>query len=87
MKESNDKDILERVLVHFEQVAPGIVNESVDSLNTDKPIIDLYDIDFYMDKMAGLFEDINEKKLRKVVDGHIEEINAIFFKHFKKAKV
>ena len=39
MKESNDKDILERVLVHFEQVAPGIVNESVDSLNTDKPIM------------------------------------------------
>lgn len=87
MKEKKNKDILERILTHFKQVAPEIVNESVNSLNTDKPIIDLYDIDFYMDKMTGLFADIDEEKLREIAEGHIEDINAIFFKHFKKVKV
>jgi hypothetical protein len=87
MKESKDKDILERVLAHFEQVAPAIVKESVDSLTTDKPIIDLFDIDYYMDKMTGLFAGIDEEKLREVAAEHIEEINAIFLKHFKKVSV
>ena len=87
MNESEDKDILERILAHFERIAPDIVKESVDSLTTDKPIIDLYDIDFYMEKMAGLTGDIDEKKLREVATEHIEKINTIFLKYFKKAKV
>jgi hypothetical protein len=37
--------------------------------------------------MAGLFGDIEEAELRKVAAGHIEQINAIFLKHFKKVKV
>lgn len=87
MTESKNNDLLKRILAYFETIAPGIVKESVDSQSTDKPIIDLYDVDFYLSKMAEEFEDIAEEKLREVTSEHIDEINAIFFKHFKRAKI
>lgn len=87
MNESQKKDILKRVIGYFEEIAPGIVKDSVDSLATDKPIVDLYDVDFYMSKMAGKFNDIAEETLREVTAEHTEEINAIFFKYFKEAKI
>lgn len=87
MNESRKKDILKRVIEYFEEIAPGIVKSSVDSLSTDKPSVDLYDVDFYMSKMAGEFSDIAEETLREVTAEHIEEINAIFFKYFKEAKI
>ena len=85
---SNDSDdiILKRVLAHFETIAPRIVDESVASLTTDHPIIDYYDSDFYLEKMEGQFDDVEEARLRKIVFEHIEEINAIFFKFYKTAK-
>jgi len=85
---SNDSDgiILKRVLAHFETIAPQIVNESVESLTTDHPIIDYYDSDFYLERMEGRFDDVDEARLRKMVFENIEEINAIFFKYYKVAK-
>ncbi|MCP4149370.1 MAG: hypothetical protein GY757_16605 [bacterium] len=78
--------ILKRILDHFKIAAPKIVNESVESLSTDHPIIDLYDIDYYMDKMKGVFDDVEDALLRKVAFDNIEEINTIFFNLYKKAK-
>lgn len=87
MNKKENKDILKRVLAYFEKIAPGIVKDSVASQSTDKPIIELYDIDFYMSKMKGVFDDIDETTLREITAEHLEEINAIFFNHFKKAKI
>jgi hypothetical protein len=83
--ESNEI-ILRRILAHFETVAPRIVRESVDSLSTDRPVIDYYDSDFYLEKMEGAFDDIEENQLRRIVFEHIEQINAIFYKYYKEAK-
>ena len=87
MNKKENNDILKRVLAYFEKIAPGIVNDSVASQSTDKPIIELYDIDFYMSKMKGVFDDIDDTTLREITAEHLEEINAIFFNQFKKAKI
>jgi hypothetical protein len=87
MKKNQKKDILERILAYFLEIAPVIVKDSVDSLSNGKPAVDLYDVDFYMSKMAGAFDDIAEEILREVTEEHVEEINAIFFKHYKEAKI
>ncbi|UCH92284.1 MAG: hypothetical protein JSV88_18580 [Candidatus Aminicenantes bacterium] len=86
MSNNSEDIILKRILVHFENIAPKIVKESVESLSTDQPIIDYYDSDFYLKKMEGAFDDVEENKLRKIVFENIEEINAIFFKYYKTAK-
>jgi hypothetical protein len=78
--------VLIRILAYFEKIAPGIVKESVESLSTDQPIIDYYDSDFYLGKMEGAFDDIDENRLRKIVFDNIEEINAIFYKNYKDAR-
>jgi hypothetical protein len=82
----SDEIILKRILAHFEKIAPRIVKDSVESLATDKPIIDYYDSDFYLGKMEGSFDDVDENRLRKIVFEHIEEINAVFFKYYKAAR-
>jgi len=86
MSNNSDAVVLKRILAHFEKIAPRIVEDSVESLATDQPIIDYYDSDFYLGKMEGAFDDIEENRLRKIVFEHIEEINAIFFKYYKIAK-
>lgn len=86
MSNNSDEVILKRILAHFENIAPRIVKDSVESLATDQPIIDYYDSDFYLKKMEGAFDDIEESRLRKIVFENIEEINAIFFKYYKFAK-
>jgi hypothetical protein len=82
----SDEAVLKRILAHFEEIAPRIVKESVDSLSTDHPIIDYYDYDFYLGKMEGAFDDVDENRLRKIVFENIETINAIFFKYYKDAR-
>ncbi len=86
MSNNSDEIILKRILAHFENIAPRIVKDSVDSLATTQPIIDYYDSDFYLEKMEGAFSDVEENRLRKIVFENIEEINSIFFKHYKTAK-
>lgn len=86
MSNNSDDVVLKRILAHFEKIAPKIVKDSVESLATDKPIIDYYDSDFYLKKMEGAFDDIEESRLRKIVFENIEDINAIFFKYYKTAK-
>jgi hypothetical protein len=86
MSNNSDEVILKRILAHFENIAPRIVKDSVESLATDHPIIDYYDSDFYLEKMEGAFDDVEENRLRKIVFENIEEINAIFFKYYKPAK-
>jgi hypothetical protein len=86
MSNNSDEVILKRILAHFEKIAPRIVKDSVESLATDHPIIDYYDSDFYLEKMEGAFDDVEENRLRKIVFENIEEINAIFFKYYKPAK-
>jgi hypothetical protein len=86
MSNNSDEVILKRILVHFEKIAPRLVKDSVESLATDQPIIDYYDSDFYLKKMEGVFDDVEENRLRKIVFENIEEINAIFFKYYKSAK-
>jgi hypothetical protein len=86
MSNNSDEIILKRILAHFENIAPRIVKDSVDSLATIQPIIDYYDSDFYLEKMEGAFSDVEESRLRKIVFENIEEINSIFFKHYKTAK-
>lgn len=78
--------VLIRILAYFEKIAPRIVKESVESLSTDQPIIDYYDSDFYLGKMEGAFDDIDENRLRKIVFENIEEINTIFYKNYKDAR-
>ena len=82
----SDKAVLKRILAYFEKIAPRIVKESVESLSTDQPIIDYYDSDFYLGKMEGSFDDIDENRLRKIVFENIEEINTIFYKYYKDAR-
>ena len=82
----SDEIILKRIVAHFEKIAPRIVKNSVESLATDRPIIDYYDSDFYLGKMEGAFNDVDENRLRKIVFEHIEEINAVFFKYYKTAR-
>jgi hypothetical protein len=86
MSNNSENNIKKRILAHFENIAPRIVKDSVDSLVTEQPIIDYYDSDFYLKKMEGAFDDVEESKLRKIVFENIEEINAIFFKYYKSAK-
>jgi len=78
--------ILTRILAHFEKIAPGIVKEAVESLSTDHPKIDYYDADFYLSKMEGTFDDVDEDTLRTITLENIDAVNAIFFKHYKDAK-
>lgn len=79
---SNDSNevILKRILAHFKKIAPGIVKNSETSPVTDQPIIDYYDSDFYLEKMEGAFDDVEESRLRKIVFENIDEINAVFFR-------
>ena len=86
MSNNSDGIILKRVLVHFEHIAAKMARESGESLSTDHPLIDYYDSDFYLEKMEGVFDDVEENKLRKIVFENIEEINAIFFKYSKAAQ-
>ncbi len=86
MNISKNEIVLKRIVEHFEKIAPKIVKESVESLNTDHPMIDYYDIDFYLSKMEEAFDDVDEETLRKVTFENIEEINAIFLKYYKPAK-
>jgi len=81
----SDETVLKRILAHFEKIAPRIVKESVRGLSTDQPTIDYFDSDFYLGKMEGAFDDIDENRLRKIVFENIEEINDIFYKHDKDA--
>ena len=83
---SDDEIIIKRILEHFEKVAPSIVKESVKSLETDRPKIDHYDLDFYISHMAGAFDDVEEERLKKLTFESIEKINAVFFKLYKEAK-
>ena len=78
--------ILKRILTYFEKIAPGLVKESVESLSTDHPQIDYYDADFYLSKMEGTFDDVDENTLRTITLENIDAINTIFFKHYKDAK-
>lgn len=78
--------ILTRILAHFEKIAPGMVKESVESLSTDRPKIDYYDADFYLSKMEGAFDDVDEDTLRTVTQENIDAVNSIFFKNYKNAK-
>jgi hypothetical protein len=80
MSNNSDDVVLKRILAHFENIAPRIVKDSAANLATDQPIIDYYDSDFYLKKMEGAFDDIEESRLRKIVFENIEEINAIFFR-------
>jgi hypothetical protein len=86
MSNSSDDIIVRRVLAHFEHIAAKMVKESGESFSTDHPLIDYYDSDFYLAKMEGAFDDVEESKLRKIVFENIEEINAIFFKYSKAAQ-
>ena len=86
MSNYSEDVVLKRILAHFENIAPRIVKDSVESLATDQPIIDYYDSDFYLKKMEGAFDDIEENKLRKILFENIEEINSIFFKNYKSAR-
>jgi hypothetical protein len=81
----SDEAVLKRILAHFEKIAPRIVNESVRGLSTEQSIIDYYDSDFYLGKMEGAFDDIDENRLRRIVFENIEEINGIFYKQDKSA--
>jgi hypothetical protein len=86
MSNNSENVILKRILAHFENIAPRIVKDSAASLATDQPIIDYYDSDFYLKKMEGAFDDVEESKLRKIVFENIEEINTIFFENYKSTK-
>jgi pyrroloquinoline quinone (PQQ) biosynthesis protein C len=86
MNDEETNVILKRILAHFEEIAPKIVKESIDSLSTDHPVIDYYDIDYYMGKMEGAFDDVDEERLRTITFENIEAINAIFFKYYKEAR-
>ncbi len=86
MTNETENIILTRILAHFEKIAPGMVKESVESLSTDHPKIDYYDADFYLSKMEGTFDDVDEDTLRTVTLENIDAINAIFFKNYKNAK-
>lgn len=83
----SEQEIPKKILAFFEKSAPEIVKISVDSLSTDKPIIDLYDADFYLEKAEGAFEGIDKKTLEKTINDHLDEINALFLECFKKAKI
>ena len=86
MADNNKQALFERIIEFFEKVAPVIVVESVASLATDHPKIDLYDEDFYLENMKGSFDDIDETTLRETLTENIEAINEIFFEHYKKVK-
>jgi len=86
MDKKQEEILLERIIDYFEQIAPQIVDESVASLATDHPIIDYYDTDFYIGKMAGHFDDIEESYLQKFVTDHIADINSVFFQYYQNAR-
>ncbi|MCP4214397.1 MAG: hypothetical protein GY765_07055 [bacterium] len=87
MNDPKDAEILKRILAHFEKIAPGMVEHSVASLSTAHPIIDVYDIDFYMEKMENALDDVDKEKLKEIAFEDIDRINDIFFKYFKTARV
>lgn len=86
MNINKNEILLKRIVEYFEKIAPKIVLDSVESLATDRPLIDYYDIDFYLSKMEEAFDDVDEKTLRKMTFEHIEEINAIFLKYYKHVR-
>lgn len=86
MSKTEDLVLLNRILAHFERIAPKIVSDSVESLKSEHPMIDYYDIDYYLSKMENDFDDVDEDWLRRVTFENLEEINAVFFKYFKKAR-
>jgi len=86
MKEEHNK-ILARIISCFEDIAPSIVSDSVESLSAGEPNVDLYDSDFYMEKMKGVCDDIPEGILRLVLEENIEKVNDIFFKYYKIVKI
>jgi flagellar motor component MotA len=86
MSNNSDDVVLKRILAHFENIAPRIVKDSALSLEADQPLIDHYDSDFYLEKMEGAFDDVEESKLRKIVFENIDQINAVFYKYYKTAK-
>ncbi len=82
----NDNLLLNRIIDHFNKIAPVIVKESVSSLKTDHPIIDYYDVDFYLEKLDASFDNHDPEELKHILTENVEEINAIFFKNFKEAR-
>lgn len=86
MDEKQKKALLDRILEYFETIAPDIVRESVQSLATDDPIIELYDQEFYLEKMSGAFDDVDVSMLNTVVSENIDLIDDIFFKIYKSAR-
>lgn len=86
MTELNNEALKKRIIEFFEKIAPIIVVESVASLATDSPIIDLYDEDFYLEKMKDAFTDVEESKQKEAVLKNLEKINDIFLQCYKKAK-
>lgn len=85
--DKNEKQLLlKRILDYFETIAPAIVQESVKSLVTAHPIIELYDEDFYLEKMSGSFDDVDESKLQQTVSDNIDLIDDIFFKNYRTAR-
>ncbi|MGE5344198.1 MAG: hypothetical protein ACM3SY_22250 [Candidatus Omnitrophota bacterium] len=69
-----DQVLLKLILGHFQKISPGIAREK-----TDGEPIRYYDSDFYLQKMEGFFDNVDESRLRRIVFEHIDEINAIFF--------
>jgi hypothetical protein len=86
MSNNSDDVVLKRILAHFENIAPRIVKDSSANLAADQPLIDYYDSDFYLKKMEGTFDDVEENRLRKIVFENIDQINAVFYKYYKTAK-
>lgn len=86
MSNNSNEVILKRILAHFENIASRIVKDSAVNLAEDQPLIDFYDSDFYLEKMEGAFDDVEENKLRKIVFENIDQINAVFYKYYKTTK-
>ena len=86
MKEEHN-EILARILAHFEKIAPGIVSDSVEVLSSGKPHVDLYDSDFYMEKLSGACDDVPAHELKKVLEENVDKVNDIFFKYYKEVKI
>jgi len=86
MNDTNIQPLAKRIVAFFEKIAPVIVVESVASLATDHPMIDLYDEDYYLEKMKDSFTDIDAATLREAVLDNIDAINDIFFRCYKDAK-
>ena len=86
MNPEQKEALLTRILEHFETIAPVIVKESVQSLATDHPLIDLYDADYYLEKARGAFDDVDDSDLQSMISEYSEQIDDIFFKLYKTAR-